>query len=192
MLLNKTYGFVGEGSLVAPQANAMAAVIDPLMSGTGAPWILYAAGALLAIVLTFLKIPALAFALGMFIPFELNIPLVIGGGISWYISSRSKDAVLNTARHERGTLLASGLIAGGALMGVVSAAIKFIQDIPADVAIKAQGIVNPQEMMQIKNSYNWINEAWANSNGAIWLALGMFVILCAYLVWDSMRAKKEH
>ena len=192
MLLNKTYGFVGEGSLVAPQANAMAAVIDPLMSGTGAPWILYAAGALLAIVLTFLKIPALAFALGMFIPFELNIPLVIGGGISWYISSRSKDAVLNTARHERGTLLASGLIAGGALMGVVSAAIKFIQDIPADVAIKAQGIVNPQEMMQIKNSYNWINEAWANSNGAIWLALGMFVLLCAYLVWDAMRAKKEH
>ena len=192
MLLNKTYGFVGEGALVAPQANAMAAVIDPLMSGTGAPWILYAAGALLAIVLTFLKIPALAFALGMFIPFELNIPLVIGGGISWFISSRSKDAVLNTARHERGTLLASGLIAGGALMGVVSAAIKFIQDIPADAAIKASGVVSPKEIMDIKNSYNWINEAWANSNGAIWLALGMFVLLCAYLVWDSMRAKKEH
>ena len=192
MLLNKTYGFVGEGALVAPQANAMAAVIDPLMSGTGAPWILYAAGALLAIVLTFLKIPALAFALGMFIPFELNIPLVIGGGISWFISSRSKDTALNTARHERGTLLASGLIAGGALMGVVSAAIKFIQDIPADAAIKASGIVSPREIMDIKNSYNWINESWANSNGAIWLGLGMFVLLCAYLVWDSMRAKKEH
>ena len=191
MLLNKTYGFVGEGSLVAPQANAMAAVIDPLMSGTGAPWLLYAAGALLAIVLTFLKIPALAFALGMFIPFELNIPLVIGGGISWYISSRSNDALLNTARHERGTLLASGLIAGGALMGVVSAAIKFMQDIPADAAIKAQGIVNPQEMMEIKNSYNWINETWANGNGAIWLGLGMFMLLCAYLIWDSMKAEKE-
>jgi putative OPT family oligopeptide transporter len=191
MLLNKTYGFVGEGSLVAPQANAMAAVIDPLMSGTGAPWLLYAAGALLAIVLTFLKIPALAFALGMFIPFELNIPLVIGGGISWFISSRSKDALLNTARHERGTLLASGLIAGGALMGVVSAAIKFMQDIPADAAIKAQGVVNPQDIMEIKNSYNWINESWANGNGAIWLGLGMFVLLCAYLVWDSMKAEKE-
>ena len=191
MLLNKTYGFVGEGSLVAPQANAMAAVIDPLMSGTGAPWLLYAAGALLAVVLTFFKIPALAFALGMFIPFELNIPLVIGGGISWFISSRSKDAQLNTARHERGTLLASGLIAGGALMGVVSAAIKFLQDIPADAAIKAQGIIDPREIMNIKNSYNWINDAWANSNGAIWLGLGMFILLCAYLGWDSMRAKKE-
>lgn len=191
ILLNKTYGFVGEGSLVAPQANAMAAVIDPLMTGTGAPWLLYAAGALLAIMLTFLKIPALAFALGMFIPFELNIPLLIGGGINWFISSRSKDQSLNTARHERGTLLASGLIAGGALMGVVSAAIKFIQDIPADAAIKASGTVSPREIMEIKNSYNWINEAWSNSNGAIWAALGMFILLCAYLIWDSMRAKKE-
>jgi putative OPT family oligopeptide transporter len=191
ILLNKTYGFVGEGSLVAPQANAMAAVIDPLMTGTGAPWILYGAGALLAIVLTFLKVPALAFALGMFIPFELNIPLVIGGGISWFISTRSKDSALNTARHERGTLLASGLIAGGALMGVVSAAIKFIQDIPAEAAIKAAGTVTPEQITEIKNSFNWINEGWANGNGAIWLALAMYILLCAYLVWDSMRAKVE-
>ena len=191
ILLNKTYGFVGEGALVAPQANAMAAVIDPLMTGTGAPWILYAAGALLAIVLTFLKIPALAFALGMFIPFELNIPLLIGGGISWFVASRSKDIALNNARREKGTLLASGLIAGGALMGVVSAAIKFIQDIPADAAIKAAGTLSPQEIMEIKKSYNWINDAWANSDGAIWLSLVMFGLLCVYLVWDSMRAEKE-
>ncbi|MGV8962205.1 MAG: OPT family oligopeptide transporter [Candidatus Saccharimonadaceae bacterium] len=191
ILLNKTYGFVGEGALVAPQANAMAAVIDPLMTGTGAPWILYGAGALLAIVLTFFKIPALAFALGMFIPFELNIPLLIGGAISWFISSRSRDAALNTARQEKGTLLASGLIAGGALMGVISAAIKFIQDIPADAAIKVAGTTSPKEMMEIKNSFNWINEAWANSNGAIWLSLVMFALLCGYLIWDSMRANKE-
>lgn len=190
ILLNKTYGFVGEGALVAPQANAMAAVIDPLMTGTGAPWILYAGGALLAIVLTFFKIPALAFALGMFIPFELNIPLVVGGGISWFVASRSKDVALNIARREKGTLLASGLIAGGALMGVISAAIKFIQDIPADAAIKAAGTVSPQEIMEIKKSYNWINDAWANSSGAIWLSLVMFVVLCGYLVWDSMRAEK--
>ena len=190
ILLNKTYGFVGEGALVAPQANAMAAVIDPLMTGTGAPWILYAAGALLAIVLTFFKIPALAFALGMFIPFELNIPLLIGGGISWFVASRSNDIALNIARREKGTLLASGLIAGGALMGVVSAAIKFIQDIPADAAIKAAGTISPQEIMEIKKSYNWINDAWANSSGAIWLSLVMFVLLCGYLVWDSMRAEK--
>ncbi len=192
ILLNKTYGFVGEGALVAPQANAMAAVIDPLMTGTGAPWILYAAGALLAIVLTFLKIPALAFALGMFIPFELNIPLLIGGAISWFVASRSKDVALNTARREKGTLLASGLIAGGALMGVISAAIKFIQDIPADTAIKAAGTLSPQEIMEIKNSYNWINEAWARSDGAIWLSLVMFALLCGYLIWDSMRAEKEN
>ncbi|MFA6702900.1 MAG: oligopeptide transporter, OPT family [Dysgonamonadaceae bacterium] len=167
MILNKTYGFTGEGALVAPQANAMAAVIDPLMSGTGAPWILYGIGALLAIVLTLLKVPALAFSLGMFIPFELNIPLLIGGAISWYVSSRSKNKALNSARKERGTLLASGFIAGGALMGVVSAAIKF-------------------------TGADWYNESWGSGNGAQWLALCMYALLCGYLIWDSKRAKIEH
>ena len=123
IILNKTYGFVGDNALVAPQANAMAAVIDPLMSGTGAPWWLYAVGAVIALILNFCKIPALAFALGMFIPFQLNIPLVVGGFINWYVGSRSKDTAVNTARVEHGTLLASGFIAGGALMGVVSAEI---------------------------------------------------------------------
>lgn len=166
MVLNKTYGFTGEGALVAPQANAMAAVIDPLMSGTGAPWVLYGIGALLAILLTFLKIPALAFALGMFIPFELNIPLLIGGAINWYVSSRSKDQALNSARREKGTLLASGFIAGGALMGVVSAAIRF-----AGVDLR--------------------HIEWSESSGAQWLALLMYALLCIYLTRDSLRAKKE-
>ncbi len=166
MILNKTYGFTGDGALVAPQANAMAAVIDPLMSGTGAPWILYGIGAVLAVLLTFMKVPALAFSLGMFIPFELNIPLVVGGAISWYVSTRSKDKALNTARQEKGTLLASGFIAGGALMGVVSAAIKF-------------------------TGVNLHQDAWAESNGAQWLALLMYALICFYLIWDSMRAKKE-
>ena len=166
MILNKTYGFTGDHALVAPQANAMAAVIDPLMSGTGAPWILYGIGAALAILLTFMKVPALAFSLGMFIPFELNIPLVVGGAISWYVSTRSKDKALNTARQEKGTLLASGFIAGGALMGVVSAAIKF-------------------------TGVNLHQDAWAESNGAQWLALLMYALICFYLIWDSMRAKKE-
>lgn len=124
MLLNETYGFAS-GSLAAPQANAMAAVIDPLMNGVGAPWILYGIGALLAIILTLCKIPALAFALGMFIPLELNVPLVVGGAINWWVTSRSKDAEVNKQRGERGTLIASGFIAGGALMGVVSALLKF-------------------------------------------------------------------
>src|ERR1035437_3344576 len=125
LILNKTYGFTGEGALVAPQANAMAAVIGPLMSGVGAPWYLYAVGAIISLVLTYFRIPASAFALGMFIPLELNTPLLVGGAISWYVSTRSNDKALNTARQEKGTLLASGFIVGGALMGVVSAALRF-------------------------------------------------------------------
>ena len=124
MLLNETYGFAS-GALAAPQANAMAAVIDPLMNGVGAPWLLYAIGAALAVVLTLCKVPALPFALGMFIPLELNVPLVIGGAISWYVTTRSKDKAVNDARGEKGNLIASGFIAGGALMGVVSALLRF-------------------------------------------------------------------
>ena len=124
MLLNETYGFAS-GALAAPQANAMAAVIDPLMNGVGAPWPLYALGAVIAIVLTLCKVPALAFALGMFIPMELNVPLVIGGAISWYVTTRSKNEATNKARGEKGNLIASGFIAGGALMGVVSALLRF-------------------------------------------------------------------
>jgi putative OPT family oligopeptide transporter len=124
MLLNETYGFAS-GTLAAPQANAMAAVIDPLMNGVGAPWPLYALGDVIAIVLTLCKVPALAFALGMFIPMELNVPLVIGGAISWYVTTRSKDETVNKARGEKGNLLASGFIAGGALMGVISALLRF-------------------------------------------------------------------
>ena len=125
LVLNRTYGFTGDGALVAPQANAMAAVIQPLFSGGGAPWLLYGIGAALAIVLTLCKIPALPFALGMFIPIDLNLPLVVGGAIAWYVGSRSQDEKVNAARSEKGTLIASGFIAGGALMGVVSAILRF-------------------------------------------------------------------
>ena len=124
MLLNETYGFAS-GTLAAPQANAMAAVIDPLMNGVGAPWVLYIIGAVIAIILTLCKVPALAFALGMFIPMELNVPLVIGGAINWYVTTRSKDNEVNKDRGEKGNLIASGFIAGGALMGVISALLRF-------------------------------------------------------------------
>lgn len=124
MLLNETYGFAS-GQLAAPQANAMAAVIDPMMNGVEAPWVLYAIGAVIAIVLTYFNIPALAFALGMFIPIELNIPLIVGGAVNWYVTTRSKNADVNNERGEKGTLVASGFIAGGALMGVVSALLRF-------------------------------------------------------------------
>ena len=127
LVLNKTYGFTGEGALVAPQANAMAAVIEPMMNGGSAPWLLYGIGAVIALVLTYFKVPALPFALGMFIPIDLNMPMLIGGAVSWYVGSRSKDQDLNNERTEKGTLIASGFIAGGALMGVVSAILRFAE-----------------------------------------------------------------
>ena len=119
IILNKTYGFVGDNALVAPQANAMAAVIEPLMSGQGAPWMLYLAGAILALILNFMSVPVLPFALGMFIPLSLNTPLLVGGAVSWLVNKRGEEA------NQKGTLIASGFIAGGALMGVVSALVKF-------------------------------------------------------------------
>lgn len=125
LVMNKVYGFVGENALVAPQANAMAAVIDPLMMGGETPWMLYIVGAIFAVLLNWLGVPALAFSLGMFIPMSLNAPLLVGGAINWFVSSRSKNKDVNEARRDRGTLLASGFIAGGALMGVVSAGMRF-------------------------------------------------------------------
>lgn len=165
LILNQTYGFTS-GQLAAPQANAMAAVIEPLMSGAGAPWALYGIGAVLAIVLNFMGVPALAFALGMFIPLELNTPLLIGGAINWYVGSRSKDQALNNARLEKGTLLSSGFIAGGALMGVVSAALRFA-------------------------GVDLYQADWAGSKGAEVLAIVMYLALMAYLIYSSLRAKKE-
>ena len=164
MILNKTYGFTS-GQLAAPQANAMAAVIEPLMSGAGAPWLLYGIGAIIAIVLTLCNVSALAFALGMFIPLELNLPLLVGGIINWYVNSRSKDTALNELRNERGTLIASGFIAGGALMGVVSAAMKF------------GGI-----------SFEF-GDWWANPWSEV-LSLVVYVVLIYYIIKSCLMVKK--
>ena len=166
MVLNDTYGFTGPDALVAPQANAMAAVIEPLMSGGNAPWFLYGVGALLAIVLTFFKVPALAFALGMFIPLELNLPLLVGGGIAWYVGSRSKDENVNKARTEKGTLLASGFIAGGALMGVVSAIMRFC-------------------------GVNLLASGWQESAVAQYVAIVAYVLIIAYLIYASLKEDKK-
>ena len=165
MILNKTYGFTS-GALAAPQANAMAAVIDPLMNGVGAPWLLYGIGAALALVLTYFNIPALAFALGMFIPLELNLPLLVGGAINWYVTTRSKDEKLNNERGEKGTLLASGFIAGGALMGVVSAAMRF-------------------------GGVNLVNEEWLENPMSEVLALVAYALLIVYLIKASMNVQKN-
>ena len=169
IILNKTYGFdaeVNPDALVAPQANAMAAVIKPLMTGGQTPWALYFIGAALSLVLTFIGIPALAFALGMFIPMNLNAPLVVGGLVSWFVSSRSKDAALNKARSDRGTLIASGFIAGGALMGVASAILSFCE-------------------------VDWKLSAWAASNAAEWTGLAAYGLLIGYFIVHTLRAKAE-
>ena len=163
MILDKTYGFTS-GELAAPQANAMAAVIDPLMSGVGAPWLLYGIGAALALALTLFKVPALPFALGMFIPLELNLPLLVGGLINWYITTRSKDVALNAERGEKCTLLASGFIAGGALMGVLSAGLRF-------------------------GGINMVNEQWLANPGSEAVSLVMYALLIVYLIKASMKVK---
>ena len=164
LVLNKTYGFVGDQALVAPQANAMAAVIQPMMNGGGAPWLLYGIGAVIAILLTIFKVPALAFALGMFIPIDLNLPLLVGGAISWYVSTRSKDKAVNDSRMNKGTLIASGFIAGGALMGVVSALLKFF-------------------------NVDWFLTAWHSAYGEA-IAIIPFIALIAYMVISSMKVKE--
>lgn len=164
LILNKTYGFVGENALVAPQANAMAAVIDPLMMGGETPWMLYIVGAILACLLNWLGVPALAFSLGMFIPLELNTPLLVGGAISWWVSSRSKNEAVNKARLDRGTLLASGFIAGGALMGVVSAGMRFA---------------------------GFEYTSGLGETAANWLAVVMYVALIAYLAVSCIKARKD-
>ena len=164
IILNKTYGFTGDNALVAPQANAMAAVIEPLMMGQGAPWLLYGVGAVLALLLNLLGVPVLAFALGMFIPLQLNTPLVIGGFISW-LMSRGKDKQLAQQHQDKGTLIASGFIAGGALMGVVSAAIRFA-------------------------GADWWLTGWAESGWAQLTGVVAYVALIAYFIIASRRVKK--
>ena len=167
MLLSKTYGYTGEGALVAPQANAMAAIIEPLMFGGQTPWLLYIIGAILAILLDVVGVPALAFSLGMFIPLQLNLPLLVGGFLAWLIKTRSQDAELNKARSEKGTLLASGLLAGGAIMGIISAILKYAGVEPTFMA-------------------NYIGSPLYNI-----LAIVMFVALCCYLVFHALSAKKN-
>ena len=166
MILNKTYGFTS-GQLAAPQANAMAAVIEPLMSGVGAPWLLYGIGAVIAVILTYFNVPALAFALGMFIPLELNIPLIVGGAINWYVTTRSKDNSLNTERGEKGTLLASGFIASGALMGVISAAMRF-------------------------GGINLVNEEWLSNSWSQVASLVAYILLIIYFIKASMKVDSKH
>lgn len=172
IILSKAYGYGyapgadATEALVAPQANAMASIVQPLMSGEGTPWILYIVGAVMALLLDMIGIPALAFSLGMFIPLGLNTPLLVGGAIAWYVSTRSKDAELNKQRKDKGTLLASGLLAGAAIMGVISAILKFAG---VDIAMP---------------------ESYASSCVPSILAIVMYIALCVYLILHSMKTEK--
>lgn len=163
LLLNQVYGFTGDNALVAPQANAMAKVIEPLMMGGDTPWILYMVGAVLALILNWLGVSALAFCLGMFIPLSLNTPLLVGGAIAWFVGTRSKDKTVNDARRDRGTLISSGLIAGGALFGVFAALTRFL----------GFEYNNPMDAISVQ-----------------WAGLGVYALLIVYLIWDSMRIKR--
>ncbi len=176
LMLYETYGF-GPGGLEAPQASAMAAVLKPLMTGQPAPWLLYLAGIFLAIILEWVGIPPLAFALGMYLPLYLNTPILAGGLIAHYVSKSTKDEALQTARRERGTLIASGFIAGGAIMGVVAAAIVFA----------GKNFISDSWTMMVAIG----TEHWSESAGAEILGFVMFALLLGYLYWDSMRAQKE-
>jgi putative OPT family oligopeptide transporter len=177
LVLYKTYGF-GPGGLEAPQASAMAAVLKPLMSNQPAPWLAYLAGIFIALILEMVHVPALAFALGMYLPIHLNTPILAGGIIAYLVSTRSKDDQLNTARREKGTLIASGFIAGGAIMGVVTAFILFF----------GKQFVNQDWSMVMAMGESYVH--WTESAGAEMLGFVMFILICVYMFWDSMKVKK--
>ena len=179
LLLNAAYGFAPSAAhpesevLVAPQANAMAAVIKTLMSNEPVPWMLYAVGALIAITMQMIGTPSLAFALGMYIPLELNVPLVIGGLVAeWVRKSARGDEKLAQSRGVRGTLIASGFIAGGALMGVFAAGLKIL-NFYTDASVGVGLLGN------------------SSGPGAEILALGLYLLLAAYMFWDARRATVE-
>ncbi|MCX5795884.1 MAG: oligopeptide transporter, OPT family [Elusimicrobia bacterium] len=172
IVLAHTYGFVKTpefpNPLPAPQANAMAAVIGSIMS-TGAPWFLYAMGAVISVVMEMLGVSPLAFALGMYLPLEINFPMLVGGGVSWAVQkSAGHDKRLAAHYNERGTLVSSGLVAGGALVGVIASLIKWIE--------KERGV---RIIPDLANDGYWGN----------WLALAMLTLFCLYIFWDARRIK---
>ncbi len=178
-ILNQTYGFVVTPEtpepLVAPQANAMAAVIKPLMSpGAEVHWMLYFIGAVIAILLNALKISPLAFALGMYLPLHLNTPLIIGGLISHFVKKSTKDEALVKARSNQGTLIASGFIAGAAIFGVIGALIKFA-GFDLSINIWDPNLITHEQILKNKEM----------------IAIITYIFLIGYFIWHIFRAKKE-
>ncbi len=176
-VLNQVFGFVQTpghpNPMTAPQANAMAAIIEPLMSGSGVSWVLLSVGAVISILLNWLKISPLAFALGMFIPLPLNTPLVVGGLLNHWFNKSTKNEKLNIARSNRGILIASGFIAGAALFGVFGAIVLFFTG-------------NENSMTLV----HWDKIANGTAIAEI-LAFVAFIGLIAYFIWESFRAKEN-
>lgn len=174
-VLNQVFGFVQTAEhpnpMVAPQANAMAAVIEPLMAGSGAPWMLLAIGAVISILLNWLNVSPLAFALGMFIPLQLNTPLVVGGLLSYWFN-KNKNEKLARARNNRGILISSGFIAGAALFGVIGAVILFF--------------TGSEETLIL---VHWDKIANGTAISEI-LAFVAFAGLIGYFIWESFKAKE--
>ncbi|MBK6406626.1 MAG: oligopeptide transporter, OPT family [Holophagales bacterium] len=175
LLMAKVYGFspspLHANPLPAPQPNAMAAVLQGVMGDSGAPWFLYGVGAVFAVAAEMCGISGLAFALGMYLPMELNSPLVFGALVAWLVKRSSTDEPLAKARHEKGTLIASGFIAGGALVGVLAALLKFAED--------STGRTIVPDLTAVPGIGAWLS-AWGN-----WLGLAVFLALGAFVYFSS-------
>jgi putative OPT family oligopeptide transporter len=173
LMFNRIYGYVPGPDhptpIAAPQANAMAAVIQSVMQSGQAPWFLYGVGAVVAVVVQLLGISALAFALGMYLPIELNTPILVGAIVGWFIKRPSGNAALDRARGNRGTLIASGFIAGGALAGVFDGFVK--------IALE-----------YFRGATEVPYAAGFDGTGGNWAGLAVFVLIGIYLWWDARRA----
>jgi len=179
ILMAKVYGFspgpLHPNALPAPQPNAMAAVLQGVMGDSGTPWFLYGLGAVFAVTSQMVGVSGLAYALGMYLPMELNSPLVLGAAIAWFLEHSSKEVPLAKARHEKGTLIASGFIAGGALVGVLAAVLRFIDD-------SAGTKIMPALDLTALGGLGPFLAAWGN-----WLGLLAFIVLGLWVYWDARK-----
>jgi putative OPT family oligopeptide transporter len=175
VLFAHTHGFVPSAEhpkpMPAPQANAMAAVVQSVMASAQAPWFLFGMGAVVAVCVTLVGVSPLAFALGMYLPMELNTPLLLGAIVAWLVKRRAGEKAVERARGNRGTLIASGFIAGGALAGVLDAVVKVIRE----------AIGRPEGQP---------NQAYLDGVGN-WVGLAAFLGLALFMCWYARRAKPE-
>lgn len=190
IFLAKTKGFdqtVSKDALSAPQANVMASALQSFVGGGTVPWLMYGVGVIIAIIMTMLGISGLAFALGMYLPMELNTPLLIGAIVAELIAKSSKEEKVSKARSDKGMLVASGFIAGGAIIGVVISILtavndEFFKSRPTPIDFMKWIQIPPRLL-----SSGWTAEgveAFTN-----WLGLIMFLALCLFAYVDCRRAK---